>query len=464
MKQLSENKMALCNLVSTFTVTGISVLTAPIFTRMLDTSAFGLVSIFGAWAQVLSVFIGFEGRGSIGPAKANLAEEEQRPYQASVALLTLCNSLLFFAIFLLFRENIAEVSKLPSYLVLLLVAQCFGSAMISLLNSIYTFNKMAQANLLISIGVSIASVVISLALILPTDNQAFRAIGRILGFLVPPLLIGIAACIVFLIKEVRRIKLKYWKFCLVLSVPLMLHGLAGAAMAQIGRISIQQYFDDSLVGIYSIGITVASFVGMVQSATNNAFMPFMFDDLAGKNPENIKVQRFCNYIIFFTLGTASFLFVTPELLKVFAPENYWNVIPIIPILIVGHFCSFLYTFPVNYEFFVMKTAFIGIGTSAAAIISVVSAIALVPQLGMLGAALSTTIAYFFLFVFHFLLSRFRYGDWNYPARWFVLSLTVVVGIALLETLLLDFVLIRWALGLVLLGALGARLWKTKRIF
>ena len=173
---------------------------------------------------------------------------------------------------------------------------------------------------------------------------------------------------------------------------------------------------------------------------------------------------FCNYIIFFTLGTASFLFVTPELLKVFAPENYWNVIPIIPILIVGHFCSFLYTFPVNYEFFVMKTAFIGIGTSAAAIISVVSAIALVPQLGMLGAALSTTIAYFFLFVFHFLLSRFRYGDWNYPARWFVLSLTVVVGIALLETLLLDFVLIRWALGLVLLGALGARLWKTKRIF
>lgn len=456
--------MALCNLVSTFIVTGISVITAPIFTRLLDTSAFGLVSIFGAWAQVLGVFVGFEGRGSIGPAKANLPEEEQRPYQASVALLTLCNSMLFFVIFLLWRENIAELSKLPSYLAPLLVVQCFGSAMISLLNSIYTFNKMAQANLLISVSVSIASVILSLALILPTDNQAFRATGRILGFLIPPLLIGVVACIVFLLKEVRRIKLKYWKFCLVLTVPLMLHGLAGTAMAQIGRISIQQNFDDSLAGIYSIGITVASFVSMIQSATNSAFMPFMFDDLAGKNPEGIKVQRFRNYVVFFMLGTAAFLFVTPELLKVFAPESYWGVIPIIPILIVGHYCSFLYTFPVNYEFFVMKTAFIGIGTTAAAIISVLSAIVLVPQLGMLGAALSTTIAYFFLFIFHFLLARFRYGDRNYPARWFALSLTLVTGIALLETLLLDFVLLRWIFGLAFLAALAARLWKTKRIF
>ena len=60
---------------------------------------------------------------------------------------------------------------------------------------------------------------------------------------------------------------------------------------------------------------------------------------------------------------------------------------------------FLYSFPVNYEFYHKKSIHIAIGTSAAAVMNCILNYVLIPVMGMAGAAVATLIAYVMLWIF-----------------------------------------------------------------
>lgn len=464
MKALSENKMAMFNIAATFAVSAISIITTPIFTRLLSTSEYGLVATFLAWSQIVCIFLGFEAKGSIAPAKVNLQEDEQNPYQASVLLLVLMNLIILLLLAFLFEGFLSTLLKMPRVCIPLLFLQSFASAVMAILNERFTFNKMAQVNFILSVSVAIASGVLGVVFVLSIQDYDLRYLGRIIGFLIPPLTVAFTACAWMIIKNRRNIRLKYWKFCLSLTAPLILHGLSSVLLAQVGRLGVQYYWGDSLVGIYSIAITIASFIGLIQSSLNTAFVPFMFDDLAGKTNDSIKREHFENYMILFTIGFCAYLCFAPELLKIFAPPEYWEAIGILPILILGYYFMFLYTFPVNFEFYVMKTKYIGIGSVIASALCIGLAVLLIPSSGMFGAAFATTAANGCLFASHFLIARFLWGDKNYSAVWIFSGMGIAIAATVFASLTEPFVVLRWLIGFILMAILVFRLFKTRRIF
>jgi O-antigen/teichoic acid export membrane protein len=261
-----------------------------------------------------------------------------------------------------------------------------------------------------------------------------------------------------------KIKIKYWGFCLSLTIPLIFHGLSQILLAQTGKITIQQFYGDSLAGVYSIAVVITGLLNAIYNALNNAFVPFMYDDLAGKTSESVKQNHFRNYFILFTVGTCAFALIAPEILKIMSTESYWSSTGVLPFLIIGQYCVFLYSFPVNYEFYKMKTSSIAVGTFLAALINIALSIALIPFLGMLGAALSTMISYLFLFVFHFLIARCKLGDKNYPARYYLYGLLLVSIVSFLYYPAENLLFLRWAVGLCLLAVLVLRVLKKRSIF
>lgn len=463
-KPLSENKMALYNILSTVIISSINFFSIPIFTRMLSTNGYGIVTVYTAWVQICTVFVGLKADGSIGTARANLRDEEQDGYQLSILVLGAFSFFIILSLAFLFRDQICRLLAMDFDLVLAMLLQSFGAFVVSLFSMRFIFNKQAHKNLLLSVGVSIATTLLSIALIffVFTGSDAYE--GRVWGLALPNLFIGLTLFFALLWSAWKKFKISYWQFCLALSFPLIFHGLSQLVLAQTGRIALQRFFDDSMAGIYGVAVTVTSLLNSVYTALNNAFVPFMYDDLAGKTPWETKQEHFKNYFVLFTLGTMAFLLVSPEAIEILSTPDYWSGIAVLPPLTVGQYCVFLYSFPVNYEFFKMKTASVGAGTVMAALANVALTIWLVPALGMMGAALATMFAYLLLFVFHFCTARYRLGDRHYSARWMVAGLGIVVLTGILVYPLEMLWPVRWVMGLALLALASLRVLRKRRIF
>lgn len=464
MKQLSENRMALFNIASTVLVAGINFLTIPIFTRVLDTEGFGIINIYTAWVQVCTVFVGLKADGSIGSAKANLPENEQDSYQLSALALGLLSFLVVFAILIIFMPFFSALLDMEPLLVVAMALQSLGMFVVALFSMRFIFRKQAQKNFLISVGVCFTTTVASLLLIcfVFTGGDGYR--GRVLGLSIPYLVVGMALSFWLILHIGPKVKLAYWKFCLMLTFPLIFHGLSQIALSQIGRISIQRIDGFAAAGVYSIAVTVVSVLNSIYTALNNAFVPFMYDDLAGKTDEKIKQRHFKNYFLLFTLGTCAFSLMSPEILKILSTEDYWGAVLLLPPLIIGQYCIFLYSFPVNFEFYSMRTRSIALGTALAALLNLVLALIFTPVLGMMGAAIATMCAYLALFLFHFLIARYVLGDRNYPLFAFAAGLAVVVLASVLCYPLDGLPIVRWVSGVILLAIVIRRIIKNRAIF
>lgn len=463
-KALSENKMALYNILSTVLVAGINFFSIPIFTRMLSTSGYGIVTVYSAWVQICTVFVGLKADGSIGSAIANLDDDVQNGYQFSILVLGLFSFLVILALIFLFKDIVCKLLNMNFDLVLAMALQSFGAFVISLFSMRFIFAKQAQKNLALSVGLSLGTTLLSIILIffVFTGNDAYK--GRVWGLAIPNLFIGLALFFAMVHTAWKQFNIEYWQFCFALSLPLIFHGLSQLVLAQTGRIALQRIYNDSIAGVYGVAVTVVSLLNSVYAALNNAFVPFMYDDLAGKTSWNTKQEHFKNYFILFTLGTISFIFVSPEIVKLMSTSEYWSGILVLPFLIVGQYCIFLYSFPVNFEFFKMKTSTVGIGTVCAALANIVLALWLIPPFEMMGAALATMISYLLLFIFHFCIARYRLGDHHYSARWMLAGLGLVIIAGFLAYPLERLWFIRWTLGLCLVSMAGLRVLHKRRIF
>lgn len=461
---LSENKMALFNIASTVLVAGINFFTIPIFTRVLDTEGFGIVNVYTAWVQICTVFVGLKADGSVGSAHANLDEREQDSYQLSILVLGIASFSLVLALLLAFMPVVSSLLDMEPLLIVTMALQSLGTFIVSLFSMRFIFRKQAQKNFLVSVGVCVVTTIASLLLVVCVFAGDYEYRGRVLGLSIPYLIVGVALFLCLALRTNSKVRLRYWKFCLLLTLPLLFHGLSQIALAQIGRISVQRFEGYAVAGIYSIAVTVVSVLNAIYSALNNAFVPFMYDDLAGKTDEALKQRHFRNYMMLFTLGCCAFALMSPEILKILSTEQYWDAIALLPPLIVGQYCVFLYSFPVNYEFYRMKTSSIAVGTALAAVINLVLALVLVSSFGMMGAAIATMVAYIALFLFHFFIARYRLGDHNYPARSFAVGLGAVLFASVACYPLGELPVIRWAAGLALIAVVLVRIAKTRTIF
>lgn len=463
-RALSENKMALYNILSTVIVAGINFFSIPIFTRMLSTSGYGIVTVYTAWVQICTVFVGLKADGSIGSAQANLPEDEQDGYQLSILGLGGFSFIVILSLAILFKDTLCGLLDMDFPLVIAMILQSFGAFVISLFSMRFIFRKQAQKNLVLSVGLSASTTLLSVFLIFFVFTGPGAYAGRVWGLVLPNLFIGLGLFFALLHSTWRQFRIIYWQFCLALSLPLIFHGLSQLVLAQTGRIALQRFYNDSLAGIYGVAVTVTSLLNSVYTALNNAFVPFMYEDLAGKTTWKIKQEHFRNYFTLFTLGTMAFLFVSPEIVKILSTPDYWSGVNVLAPLIVGQYCVFLYSFPVNYEFFKMKTASVGAGTVLAALANLMLTVWLVPPLGMIGAAVATMIAYLLLFVFHFCIARYHLGDHHYSARWMLSGLALVFIVGILVYPLQAFWLTRWILGIGILAVAGLRVIRKRRIF
>ncbi len=462
----SANQMAFFNILGPVILNGVNFFTVPIFTRMLGAENYGVISLYTTWVQIMTIVMGIQTSGTIAAARVHIEEREQDAYYSSVLSLSCVVSAGITLLVIVFINPISAFLQFNHLAVFLILAQSFGAYVISFATMKFIYHKQASLNFLVSVVVTVVSVLLSLALIMGIDRFEDRYWGRIIGYVIPNVAVGVILGIVIFAKGKKGFSKKYWKFCLPLCLPLIFHNLSQIILAQSDRVMLQKLLDDTAaVGIYSFIFNFVHIINVIYGALNNTWVPLYYDHMKQGEMDAV-ARRSKNYIALYTVLTMGFMLLSPEVVRIFASEEFWSGMDLIPIMTMSYYMVFLYSFPVNYEFYYKKTRIIAIGTCMAAVVNIVANYFMIPVWGIKGASIATMISYVMLFLFHHVIAHFavKEAKYHYKFRTFVPGIIAVAATGAVFYLLLDCAYVRWGLGVVLGIYILVRMIRQKSIF
>lgn len=426
--------------VTEFFLKGIMFLTIPIFTRLLTPSDYGVVSLYETWVGIFTILIGLNLNTSITRAKYEFKNDYEK-FIASTMLLSIFVLVSYMIVFMIFGNSLIELTGLSKGIFYFMIIQAYftfiRTSLIAKLRVEYNYKKIS----IISIFINIFGVILSIILIkFLFEEQAY--IGKIIGNGVLIIISGLVF-LIYLLKNGGKelINKKYWKYALLLSLPLMLHSLSGLINAQFDRIIINQYIGDTATGLYSFAYNVGMIINVLTHALDQAWTPWSYEMMEEGKLKAIK-ERGNTYRNIYTVAYAVLLFISPEIIRVMAGAIYWDALAIIPYIFVGYYFSYMYTLEVKTEFFYKKTHLIAIGTVLSALINITLNLLFVPKYGYVAAAITTSISYFFMFIFHYLITSRIIKVSIYGHKFHLKSIFYMVGITTFYMLFEGILLIR----------------------
>lgn len=426
-------------LIATLFNKGISFITVPIFSRLLSTSDYGIVTTFNSWVAILSVAISMSLYMAVRSSFQDYSEEsERKTFLSTVVTFTAIATFIIICIVLICTAIIPINVNIA--LIMLCIVQSFG---MSLLND-YSYYLMMQyrykARTALLIVPNLTSAVLSVLVIKFVISKDLYY-GRI----VPTTFVYIITAVVIMMAVFSKVKptinIQYLKYGLKISLPLVLHGIALNILSQSDRTMITVLRNSSETGIYSLIYNMSMLATVITSSLDGIWVPWFTSKLVAKDVETVN-KRAIDYIQLMTLAMASIILVGPEILKVFADERYWEGKVIIPPIVLANYIIFMYTLYVNVEHFYKKTIYITINTVIAAVTNIIMNYIFIPKYGYIAAAYTTLSSYLISFVLHSGNAK-KLEPSIYPFKMFIIPLVEIFVIMNVFYLAIDEWYIRW---------------------
>lgn len=460
---MNKNKITLYNIASTIILQGLTFLSGPIFSNALGTHNYGISSVYLTWVQIASTVFTLQAAGTIANARVSFPIEEQENYQSSVFSLSTFSYLIFSAITLLILIPISHYREINILMVISGLAHGWGMYCVSSMNAKFTYEFKADKNFLLSVSTSFLTIGLSIALIktFPPETNYW---GRILGQSTVYLTIGIILYLYILHRGKTVYSKEYWAFTLPIAVPTIFHLLAYIILNQSDRVMLQKMLSSSEAGIYSLAYTFSAVLSAIYQALNNSWVPFYYEYTRQNEIEKMK-KHAKNYLELFTIISMGFILLSREVFRLYAGRSFWKGTDYVPLFALGYYFVFLYSFPVNYEFYHKKTKTIAIGTTGAAFCNIILNYFLILSYGSIGAVIATVVSYGLQFIFHsFCAKKIKDSIYPFALKEFIPGLLSVSLVCCFYFLTKDRFIIRWviafALGIYILG----KMFKRKEIF
>ncbi len=384
-------------MVSNILISSISIITSPIFTRILSTEDYGVASNFSAWFNVGLVIIGLGLTYSIGNAKVDFPSELNK-FLASIQFLGSIMAVTVLIFSIIFRDQLSKWMEIDSSLVVIMFVYLLFFPSVLLAQERYKFLLMYKKNIYISLFGAMGSIIFCFLFIFLFFNDQ-RYYGRILGLIFPFFLMGCFFYVRILFNGLTRDFKKYWSYALKISLPMIPHALAMVVLSQIDRIMIVKICGNSDAGLFSFGYSYAVLLLLVSNALLQAYQPWLYVNYKNNNLDSIKIST--NFIATgVCLLTFTCIAVAPEALMVLGSKNFLSAKVVVMPIAIGALFQYIYNTYTFLELYHKKTIVIAFGTILAASINYTLNSFFIPVYGFVAAAYATLISYLFLAFFH----------------------------------------------------------------
>ncbi|WP_304152528.1 oligosaccharide flippase family protein [Megamonas hypermegale] len=420
----------------------IAFLTIPIFTRMLTTTDYGIVNTYMSYVVILAIILGLSMESSIQTAYFEF-RNDIKSYISTIIIVSLFFTLIF-TMAIVSGIWILEI-KVSFFLVFLTILQGFMMYVLNVAKMYYMMQvKYIQRVILMSGPHTLMAFFSVWGIMLCTTE---KYMGMIIPYATVVSIFGISVLIYFWKKTGCCLKKIYFKYAITYSLPIVFHALSLQVLSQFDKIMLTSLRNAAETGIYSLIYNVGLVSQVFTNAFDNAWLPWFQKKLREDNKYEI-INKNVVYLMFIvSVIIIEITIISPEVIKILSPEEYWYGIPMVIPIILATYVMFLYTLEVHTEYAYKKTKQIPVYTAIAAIIKLLLNYMIIPIYGAMASANITLLTYIILFIMHYRAAR-KCNNKILPIKVFFLPTIIVLGALVILWIFLNDWLIRWALGLM----------------
>ena len=450
-------KAGLWYTICNFTFKGLAFITTPIFARLLTKSELGYFGNYASWVSILLILTSFDFAQSIIRSKLDFQEDLDAYIWSILSLSTLWTLLVYGVVCLFsgFFTNLLQVEMKHIHIMFLYFLTVPAYTMlITKHRAKYKYKTFA----LITGIATVTALIASLTLVFIMED---RVSGRIIGHYMPYIILGLGIYILIVRKGGGRPQVRYWKYAIVLCLPLVPHILSMNLLSQSDKIIITRLCGREYTAIYTIAYSCYHIATILLDSLNKAWAPWLLDSLHLENYEDIRTVS-KKYVLIVAAVDIMVLLAAPEVILLLGGRQYHDAIYCMPPLLVSCVIQLIYTMYVNIEFFKKKTFGVSLATMAATAFNIILNFIFIPmnpERGYVIASYTTLAGYILLFALHFLLVKRLGMGFVFDIRFLMIVIAGAVGAACLVNLLYSLPVVRYAVMaayIVLIGWFAVR--------
>lgn len=448
MRRLSDNIKATFFLgIASFVTSGINYITTPIFTRLVSTAEYGLISKYNSIYLILSVIATLT-LSRPGILSVGLYEHKENRWEYLSIMLgevLAASSITFLIVSIAWRPILGKVlNNIPFRLIILAIVSCAIMPAMTFWTYKQRYEYKWKSTFFVSVCTAILAQLVSIGAVIICKGRTNYNLGEVRLFSVAAVnLLASLTIYFFIIKKGKRfVNLNIWKGTLIFALPLIPHYFGFALLTGTDKIMIGYMMGDDKAGIYSLAAVISTVGALLWQALCVSVTPFVYEKLGERNYRIIDsltkpllelVGLFCIIISF----------LSPEIIAILGTNEYSNAAYVIPAAAAGTFMHVLYDLFSNVAFFNKKPIHIMIATLIAAATNVILNYFFINSYGYVAAGYTTLFSYLVLAILHYIISRKLEKeiifDWKYDV---ILSL-IVIAMCLSAMPLYGFYIIRY---------------------
>lgn len=434
-------------LIGTLFNKGFAFLTVPIFTRILSTSDYGIVTTYNSWISILSMIMGFAIYMGIRASFIDYSDKVDDFLSVCTTFTLLCGALMC-----LFVGGGAILLKVDAgiTLIFLCLLQGLSAALVQNYSMYLMMRYQYKYRTALMVLPNLISVILSVIAILFVVKSDLY-----LGRIVPTALVNIGFGVLVVIAVYKKSKClfnkSYLKYALAISAPLVLHGIALNILSQSDRTMITLLSSAAQTGIYSLIYNFSMIATVITTALEGIWVPWFTDKLKERKINEIN-QFAKDYINLMTYAMVGVILIGPEVVKLLASKQYWEGISIIPPIVLANYIIFAYTLYVNIEHYYKKTPYITLNTLIAAGCNLALNYIFIPKYGYVAAAYTTLVSYLVAFILHANYAK-KMEKNLYPISFFVRPFAHIAAAVIVFYLFVENMGVRWIAVLIYIIAM-----------
>lgn len=444
-------KASLWLVVCGFFKNGISVITTPIFTRLLSSEEYGIYSVFTSWQSLILIIATLKLSGGVYQQGLVKFEKTKHKYTSALLGLTTTMVVVYLVAFILWRNPLSKIIKLDYRLIVaMLIAMPIMAA-----SDFWTQQQRVDYRYKPLAALTIAIVLLRptvsiLAISLTEGNKAY---ARILSGLAVDTIAYLWIYISLFAKGRTFFDKDIWKYGLKLNIPLVPHYLSQTVLSSADRIMISNMVGNSESGIYNLGYQVSMIPKILTNSIADSMSPWMLKNIKANRIDKI-AGRCYEVLIIVAVSSLMFILAAPEAIAIFAPESYGEAVLVVPPVVMSIYFSFLYNFFVVFEYYFEKSTYIMVASVVGALLNLLLNYIFIPILGFNAAAYTTLFCYMVYCFGHYMFLRHIEKKYLNSVSvyniWVIILISIIyVGIGFLFMVFYKNLILRVALFLTL---------------
>ena len=387
----------ICN----FMQKGISLITVPIFTRMLTTEEYGTYTVFTSWESIISIFATLNLTYYVFDKGMVKYEDDRDNFVGSLQTLSSLVCIIVFAVYFLFSSCLGKLTKLNNVIMMMMALYLFFYPATKFWSARQRFEYRYKPLVMVTLSTILLDVLLGLLLVSTMSDGGF---ARVLSIV----LAGAGVGIVFYISNIRKAfgtnLTKYWRYALAFNIPLIPHFLTNIILHNADRIMINNMCGASSAAIYAVAYSGGMIMVLVNNSVQQSILPWIYTRMKKEQYERTPTVFSMTLLLIAGLNIILILFA-PEIISILAPVKYHEAIWVIPPVAASAYFMYLYNLFANVEMYFEESKLITASSVGLALLNIVLNYIFIKLYGYIAAGHTTLFCYVIFCVVHYLMMK-----------------------------------------------------------